>query len=388
MTGVTRILWAAAAFGLVAAPAHAQFDKIGKGLEVAKKANDAVYTEAEKQQLGAEVSAKIRKKFGVVQDPAVHRYVTLVGSVLTRVSKKPDYTWRFIVLDTDAVNAFAAPGGYVHITKGCLALIANESELAGVLGHELTHVVEDHTIKALSKAGFVDTAASASGKGDAISSALVDQVTNIALQGFGRGEELESDREGLGLAAKAGYQPDGLRVFLQRLADRNKNSTEKRGLFASHPQMQERLDKLAEQEKKAGKGTVTLEARYKQFVSYKPVPQSQIATVAAGSSGLASGSSGSTKKADDKDAKKTGDTAKKDDEPAAEEKPKKKGFGLGSIASGLGGGEKKSGQTVASGGARGLDPEVDAKGGPNPGIVSVTVTKAEVDAFRKDGKLA
>jgi predicted Zn-dependent protease len=385
MRVVTRILWAAA-IGLVAAPAHAQFDKIGKGLEVAKKANDAVYTEAEKQQLGAEVSAKIRKKFGVVQDPAVHRYVALVGGVLTRASKKPDYTWRYIVLDTDAVNAFAAPGGYVHITKGCLALIANESELAGVLGHELTHVIEDHTIKALSKAGFVDTAASASGQG-AITGALVDQVTNIALQGFGRGEELESDREGLGLAAKAGYQPDGLRVFLQRLTDRNKNSSEKRGLFASHPQMQERLDKLASQEKKAGNGTATLEARYKQFVSYKPVPQSQIATVTAGSSGLAGGSS-STKKADEKDTKKTDDSAKKSDEPAAEEKPKKKGFGLGSIASSLGGGEKKSGQTVASGGARGLDPEVDAKGGPNPAVVGVTVTKADVDAFRKDGKLA
>src|SRR6185295_2453997 len=184
----TRILMAAVVCAAAAAPAEAQFDKIGKGLQVAKKANDAIYTESEKQQLGAEVSAKIRKKFGVVQDPAVHRYVTLVGAVLARVSKKPDYTWRFIVLDTDAVNAFAAPGGYIHITKGCLALVANESELAGVLGHELTHVVEDHTVKALSKAGFVDTAASASGKGNAISSALVDQVTNIALSGFGRGE--------------------------------------------------------------------------------------------------------------------------------------------------------------------------------------------------------
>jgi hypothetical protein len=150
--------------------------------------------------------------------------------------------------------------------------------------------------------------------------------------------------------------------------------------------MQERLDKLASQEKKAGNGTATLDARYKQFVTYKPVPQSQIATVTAGSSGLAGGSS-STKKADT-DAKKTDDSAKKSDEPAAEEKPKKKGFGLGSIASGLGGGEKKSGQTVASGGARGLDPEVDAKGGPNPAAVSVTVTRADVDAFRKDGKLA
>lgn len=384
MKGLTiRFLVAIAACGVLATPAAAQFDKIGKGLSVAAKANDAIYTEAEKQQLGAEVSANIRKKFGVVQDQSVHRYVTLVGAVLARVSKKPDYTWRFIVLDTDAVNAFAAPGGYVHITKGCLALVANESELAGVLGHELTHVVEDHTIKALSKAGFVDTAASASGKGGEITAGLVNQVTSIALQGFGRGEELESDREGLSLAAKAGYQPDGLRTFLQRLTDRNKNSTEKRGLFASHPAMQERLDKLAAQEKKERVSTVTLEARYQQFISYKPVPQSQIATVAAGSSGLASGSSGSTKKTDDsadKDAKK--------DAPPAEEKPKKKGFGLGSLASGLGGGEKKSGQTVASGGARGLDPEVDAKGGPNPAVVSVSVSRADIDTFRKDGKLA
>jgi predicted Zn-dependent protease len=381
MKGLTiRFFLALAACGVAATPAAAQFGAISKGVSVASKANDAIYTEAEKQQLGAEVSANIRKKFGVVQDPSVHRYVTLVGAVLARVSKKPDYTWRFIVLDTDAVNAFAAPGGYVHITKGCLALVANESELAGVLGHELTHVVEDHTIKALSKAGFVDTAASASGKGGDITAGLVNQVTNIALQGFGRGEELESDHEGLSLAAKAGYQPDGLRTFLQRLTDRNKNSSEKRGLFASHPAMQERLDKLAAQEKKEKASTVTLEARYHQFISFKPVPQSQIATVAAGSSGLASGSSSNTKKADDKDAKK--------DAPPAEEKPKKKGFGLGSLASGLGGGEKKSGQTVASGGARGLDPEVDAKGGPNPGVVTVSVSRGDIDAFRKEGKLA
>ena len=372
----TRVLVAAAGIGLLATPAAAQFDKIGMGLSVAKKANDAIYTEAEKQQLGAEVSAKIRKKFGVVQDPAVHRYVTLVGAVLARVSAKPDYPWRFIVLDTDAVNAFAAPGGYIHITKGCLALLANESELAGVLGHELVHVTEDHTVKALSKAGFVDAGASATGKGNTITAGLVDQVTNIALQGFGRGEELESDKDGLAMAAKAGYQPNGLSTFLRRLQDRNAGSSEKRGLFASHPQMQERLEKLAAQEKKSGASAVTLEARYKQHIAYKPVPQAAIATVAAGSSGLASGGS-SSKKSDTKAEK-----------PETEEKPKKRGFGLGKIADSLGGGEKKSGQTVASGGARGLDPEVDAKGGPNPGVVSVSVSPGDIETFRKEGKLA
>jgi hypothetical protein len=146
--------------------------------------------------------------------------------------------------------------------------------------------------------------------------------------------------------------------------------------------MQERLDKLAAQEKKERASTVTLEARYKQFISYRPVPQSQIATVAAGSSGLASGG-GSAKQADD--TKADDKTAKPD---AQEEKPKKKGFGLGKLAGSLGGGEKKSGQTVASGGARGLDPEVDAKGGPNPGVVSVSLSRGDIEAFRKEGQLA
>jgi hypothetical protein len=107
------------------------------------------------------------------------------------------------------------------------------------------------------------------------------------------------------------------------------------------------------------------------------VPQSQIATVTAGASGLASGGGSS---------KKDEPPAKAKEEP--KEPPKKKGFGLGRIADSLGGGEKKSGQTVASGGARGLDPEVDAKGGPNPNAVSVAVSREDVEAFRKEGKLA
>ncbi len=87
-------------------------------------------------QLGAEVSQRIRARYGVVQNQAAHRYVALVGTALAQVSSRPDLAWKFIVLDTDAVNAFAAPGGFVHITKGALANLKSESELAGVLGHE------------------------------------------------------------------------------------------------------------------------------------------------------------------------------------------------------------------------------------------------------------
>ena len=85
---------------------------------------------------------EIRKRFGVVQDPAVHKYVSLIGTTLAKQSERPGLNWTFIVLDTDGVNAFASPGGLVHITRGALALAKNEAEVAGVLGHEIGHVVQ------------------------------------------------------------------------------------------------------------------------------------------------------------------------------------------------------------------------------------------------------
>jgi predicted Zn-dependent protease len=371
----------AAAFVLSAAPAWAQFgglDKLKKGAEIAKKADDIHFSDAEEQELGRSVSEKVRAKFGVVQDKAVHRYVTLVGTLLANASSKPRLPWTFIVLDTDAVNAFAAPGGYVHITKGALALISSEAELAGVLGHEIIHVTERHTIAALQKAGGINLATTASGKGESrITAAAVQKMTDAVLFGFGRGEELESDEKGERLANKAGYSPQGLPGFLTRLTERNKGASEKRGLFASHPQMEERLSKLTGQIKSEKlTSTATLEARYTQFIAFKPVPQSQIATADAGTKGLAGGSS-----------KPASTTAKND--KAEEEPKKKKGFGLGGLAKNLGvSSEKKESQVVASGGARGLDPEVDAEGGGNPALVTVSVTAADLEAFRKEGKLA
>ena len=87
---------------------------------------------------GEQVSLQIRNTFGVFQDKEVTKYVTLVGTVLAQASSRPGLNWEFIVLDTDGVNAFAAPGGIVHITRGALGLAKTEAELAGVLGHEIT----------------------------------------------------------------------------------------------------------------------------------------------------------------------------------------------------------------------------------------------------------
>jgi beta-barrel assembly-enhancing protease len=392
---IRRLSWLVLTLGLAAAPADAQiFDKIGKAASQAKQAHDDLtFTDQEEQDLGKQVSAKIRERFGVVQDPAIHRYVTLVGLALASESTRPNLPWTFIVLDTDAVNAFAAPGGYVHITRGALALMSSEAELAGVLGHELTHVTEKHTIAALKKAKGVDLAMQASGKGDSkITAGIVDKMKDAVIQGYGQKEELEADAKGLGLANKVGYAPSGLPGFLQKLVDRNKGSNQKHGLFASHPAMQERLDKMhAQIAHDKLTSTATLEARLKKYVSYKPVPLSGIATVQSGSAGLAGGSdSGGSKSAKSKDDKAAdNETAKKtDDSDDDASKKKSGGFGLSKLGGFGGGGDKKEAQVVGSGAGRGLDPEVDAKGGSNPKLVTVNVTPAEVETFKKEGKLS
>jgi beta-barrel assembly-enhancing protease len=358
-----------------AAVSAVQLGQINKGLSVAKKAQDLrdlQVTDEEEQALGAQVSERIRTRYGVVQDAAVHRYVALVGTALAQGSTRPDLPWTFIVLDTDGVNAFAAPGGYVHITRGALALMKSEAELAGVLAHEIVHITEKHTVRSMQKSQAVQMGAAETLSGSA---ALMERVVtatydNIVERGFGRGDENESDEAGVTLANKTGYAPAGLTGFLTTLKDRNKDATEKRGLFASHPEMDDRLNRIKRLiASKKLTATATLEARYTKHVTFKPVPVTAIATVDPGAAGLTGGDA-------------------RPEEKKAEEKaePKRRGFGLSRMLP-TGGGEKKQAQVTASGGARGVDPEKDSKGGPNPKPVSVKLNAADIAAFKKDGGL-
>ncbi len=344
-----------------------QLGKLGGALKKANQLRDIQMTDAEEAQLGAEVSQRIRARYGVVQNQAVHRYVTLVGTALAQASSRPSIGWKFIVLDTDAVNAFAAPGGFVHITKGALANLKSESELAGVLGHEIIHVSEKHTIRAIQKGKAVQMGADETVAGNsALLGKLADKAYEIVDSGFGRGDELESDEKGIVLANTVGYAPTGMNGFLNMLMERNKSADGARsGLFASHPETKERVDKMTKQIASAKlTSTATVTERYTATITFKPVPVSEMATIEAGSAGAAGG------------------TAK----PAAEE-PKKKG--IGGLASSLrpGGGEKKSAQVTGSGAARGAGTESAAKGGANPGLVVVTVSAADIAAFKKAGGL-
>ncbi len=383
MAGAFTVLMVAASVAPTAVGRDA--GQLGSIVKRAQQMHDLEITDEDEQKIGAAVSEKIRQRYGVVQDPAIHKYVTLVGSALAQHSERPQLAWHFIVLDTDGVNALAAPGGYVHITRGALSLLSSEAELAGVLGHEIIHVTEKHTIRAIQKGKAIQIGANETmANNPAIFNKIVDKATDAVMAGFGRGEELEADEKGIVVAAKTGYDPKGLGAFLSTLAERNKSSSGKNGLFASHPEMDERLkklDKTIADQKLAG--SAVLEARLHENVTYKPVPLASVTTVEKGAAGLA----GDSGKADDSTTKK--DDKKSDDKPADDGK-KKKGFGLSKLMGGGGSSstEQKSAETTGSQAARGVDTERNAKGGSNPAMVTVKVTPAEITAFKKDGKLS
>src|SRR5262245_5249329 len=200
----------------VFAPAYAQ---LGSILDKAKKIQDEKakvdqlnVSEAEERRIGDDVSAKIRERFGVVQDVAVHKYVAKVGTLLAQQSERPALDWTFIVLDTDGVNAFASPGGVVHITRGALGLIKNEAELAGVLGHEIGHVAHKHAVNAIRKGKAVQMGADAALKNRG---PYLDEIANQAYKmilknAFDRGDELDADAESTRLTQNVGYASSAL----------------------------------------------------------------------------------------------------------------------------------------------------------------------------------
>jgi beta-barrel assembly-enhancing protease len=369
----------AVALTLLTSPTYAQLGKVGDLVGKADKAKRAVdsvkINEKDERAIGEAVSGKLIDRFGIYQDPAVAKYVTLVGTVLAQASARPNLDWRFIVLDSEGVNAYAAPGGLVHITKGALGMIKSESELAGVLGHEILHVTAKHTIHAMERSNVLGAGTEAAGPRGGLAGAVLTRVADFGYDmvfenKFGRDEENDSDKGGMALANKVGYSPIGISDFLNHLSERNKTSKERNGLFASHPQTKERLDR-AEKTIKADKLTSTARAqpRYANAIKFNAKPVTEITPIEAGAKGMTSGGSSS---------------GAKKEEPKKEE-PKKSRFG--GIAGRLTGGkqaESKQASAGASGRAVGDEtPDKNAPGGANKTPVRISITPAEIAEFKK-----
>ncbi len=204
--------------------------------------------EEEEIQLGSDLTAGLLGAMPLVEDDDVQQYVNRVGRWLAMQSERPDLPWHFAVTDTDTVGAFAAPGGYVMVTRGLVLLMASEHELAGVLAHEIAHVVEKHHVKAVMKAAqrevAVEVARSAMDKESALADQLVKSGMALYGRGLERGDEIDADGRGAVIAARAGYDPSGLLALVLTLEAINPEDENMALLTATHPPVGDRIEAL------------------------------------------------------------------------------------------------------------------------------------------------
>ena len=264
-----RPLLAAAALAL-ALPAQAQLD-IGriidlgrKAVEIAPKIQEATkeYTPEEEVALGEGIASGFLGAIRLHPDERLQRYVNRVGRWLASQTERADLPWTFGVIDTEVINAFAMPGGTVVVSHGLVKRLTSEAELAGVLAHEIAHVLKKHQLSAIqSDAGWSAAADGAKavaadqigrrGGGDVLglktqlANAGVDLVKDgLFLRPLDRSMEYEADRLGVVVAARGGYDPYGFVAVLTMLAQVKPEESGASITFSTHPSPADRLAEL------------------------------------------------------------------------------------------------------------------------------------------------
>ncbi|MEO4046766.1 M48 family metalloprotease [Pseudomonas sp. CAU 1711] len=255
---------------------------VGRNLgEMGDKSQD------EELVIGANTAELLLQQAPLLNAPALQAYVNQVGRWVALNSERPDLPWRFGVLDSRVVGAYAAPGGYVFITSGMLAQMNSEAELAGVLAHEVAHVVQKHHLEAIKQRAGAGVLANLSrfalqasqansgnyGGSDPAATAKFDQlVTNLYARGLDRGDEYEADRMGAVIAARAGYDPYGLATVLQGIGTMKQDDATLLTFLKVHPNIGDRLERLQPtyqylDKAAASAGLQTLEQRYQKALS-------------------------------------------------------------------------------------------------------------------------
>lgn len=224
--------------------------RLADDLSTAKTAIVGVGEEEEKE-IGFEAAATLLGASPLLNHAPTQAYVNRVGYWVAMQSARPDLQWHFAVIDNPNINAFAAPDGYVFVTTGLLKQIHSESELAGVLGHEIAHVVQKHHLEALQSGAQLALAGRVAeeslrdrGKDPNKYAWVINGTKNLYTKGLDRDDELAADRLGVALAARAGYEPYGLPAVLQRLAALKGESGHLALLFKTHPAPADRLEHI------------------------------------------------------------------------------------------------------------------------------------------------
>lgn len=210
----------------------------------------------EEARIGAQEHERLLPAFGgKVSDEALQRYIASIGNLLARTSELPNLKFTFTVLNTDMVNAFALPGGYVYITRGLLALANSEAEVAGVLAHEIGHVTARHAAQRHSRSVLAGGLAAAIGifTGSGELAQIAGSGLGIYLRGYSREQEFEADTLGVRYLKRAGFDPGAMARFLASLRAHSQltaalmgqpeSTVDESNIMATHPRTVERVQR-------------------------------------------------------------------------------------------------------------------------------------------------
>jgi predicted Zn-dependent protease len=202
-------------------------------------------SDSDEQALGREVAGRLLAANPVEKNDSLQRYVNLIGTYIAQQGTRPTLAWTFGIIESDDINAFALPGGYIVVTRGLYRTLRNEAELAGVLGHEIAHVNLRHHVRLMQKERLIAEGAdflAGKTKQDAIK-ALAGSGAEICARTLDRNAEFECDRIGLEYAARAGYDPFAYLDALDRMGV-NTQTDRLSLLYKTHPHPRDRIAAL------------------------------------------------------------------------------------------------------------------------------------------------
>ena len=198
-------------------------------------------------QLGTEYVSQINAQLPIVQDPEVNRYINVLGDSIARLTSRPDLPWQFFIVNASEVNAFAVPGGFIYVNRGLIERAQNLSQLAGVLGHEIGHVIKRHSIKQMqqqqgAQVGVTLGCVLLNVCGSSAAQAGINIAGSAIFSKFSRDDEAEADEVGITNVVRAGISPKGIPEMFQILIDeRQRNPSGVDLWFATHPTEESRI---------------------------------------------------------------------------------------------------------------------------------------------------